>query len=346
MDTRKSLPRSAFKRIYYIDSKISSGCYPNVPSLAAGWETSESTINRDIDYMRIMLNAPIEYDYKHKGYYYSEKSFRLPAGFVSSEELLTLGMTKSLLSLYKNTPLYDTAYALMDVITAPLDAADENYNETNKTNSWYEDRIVVPQPASAPVPPELWNIIITALRENRMMTFDYQGVNDEDYKSRCVDAWQLLFDNGAWYLYSFDRKRKAVRMFALGRMQNAVLSTETFKLPPNYDYASCTGKDKDGNVLAQSYFGIFAGGKVLKYRIALSGPAIFLAKERTWANDQSVKKTKNGIVMNFTSTQYDKVFEWVLARGAYACPLAPSELVERWKNNLKDMTKLAKYLSL
>jgi predicted DNA-binding transcriptional regulator YafY len=315
-----------------------------VPSLATEWETSESTINRDIEYMRVMLKAPIEYDYKHKGYYYTEKKFKLPAGFASAEELLALGMTKTLLSLYKDTPLYETANALMDVITSPLDA---NYDaHSDKKTAWYEDRIVVPQPASAPIPPDLWNVIITSLKENRVITFDYHGLRDDKYHSRCVDVWQLLFDNGAWYLYSYDHERKAVRMFALTRMKNIVLTAETFMLPQNYDYAARTGKDKEGKPLAQSYFGVFAGGKILKYRIALCGPAVFIAKERTWASDQKIKENDDGIIMSFSSTQYDKVLEWILARGGYACPLSPPELVELWKDNIKDMSKLAKKFSL
>jgi hypothetical protein len=60
--------------------------------------------------MRDTLNAPIEYDTFHRGYYYSEKRYRLPVAFATADDVLALGMAKSFLLLYRNTPLYETAY--------------------------------------------------------------------------------------------------------------------------------------------------------------------------------------------------------------------------------------------
>ncbi|GMO47161.1 MAG: WYL domain-containing protein [Termitinemataceae bacterium] len=351
MDTRKSLPRSAFARIYYIDKEIASGKYPNVPQLANGWETSESTINRDIDYMRLMLDAPIEYDFKQRGYYYSKKTFRLPAGFTSPDELLTLGMTKSLLALYKDTPLYETAHTLLDVITTPLELHDKR--NSGKNSSWYDDRIIVPKPASSPVPHDLWNVIIAGLRENRVITFDYLGLNDKQFYTRCVHPWQLLFDNGVWILHSFCEDKKSPRRFVLSRMQAAFLTDRKFSLPKDYDYR--INKDKKGNILPQSYFGVFAGDVLLKYRIALYGSAVFLARERIWADDQKLapkwvarpthspcSAPPDQLIMSFSSTQYGKVLEWVLSHGCNACPLSPPQLVNDWKQHLKAMQKLSK----
>jgi len=77
MKDRKSIPKTALPRIYFIDREIASGKYPNTRTLAKVYETSIPTISRDIEFMRNMLSAPIEYDYTHKGYYYTEKTFRL-----------------------------------------------------------------------------------------------------------------------------------------------------------------------------------------------------------------------------------------------------------------------------
>jgi predicted DNA-binding transcriptional regulator YafY len=120
MNTRKELPKTALPRIYFIDRQIASGAYPNTRELAEAYETSEATISRDIDFMRTMLNAPIVYDSKQNDYYYAEKTFRLSAGYATAEEMLALGMTKNLLSLYHDTPLYETIRQLLEIIGAPL----------------------------------------------------------------------------------------------------------------------------------------------------------------------------------------------------------------------------------
>jgi len=141
METRKTLPRAVLARIYFIDRQIASGKYPNVNFLAKEYEVGTATIYRDIEYMRDFLHAPIEYSAKNRDWYYGEKSFRLPARFASAGDMLALGIAKSLLTLYKNTPLYESARRLLDNITSPL-SSDEEANV--KEAAWYENRIIVP----------------------------------------------------------------------------------------------------------------------------------------------------------------------------------------------------------
>ena len=57
---RQSLPKTALPRVYQID---------------------------------------IEYDAFNRGYYYTKKTFRLPAGFTTAEDLLALNMAKNIFSL-------------------------------------------------------------------------------------------------------------------------------------------------------------------------------------------------------------------------------------------------------
>lgn len=61
------------ERIIFINKKLNSDAYPNTPKLAKQLEVSIATISRDIEFLRDRLNAPIEYNYERKGYYYSEK---------------------------------------------------------------------------------------------------------------------------------------------------------------------------------------------------------------------------------------------------------------------------------
>jgi predicted DNA-binding transcriptional regulator YafY len=269
-----------------------------------------------------MLNAPIEYCAKNRGWYYSEKTFRLPARFAAASDMLALGMAKTLLSLYRDTPLYDSAKQLLDDITAPLTKDDPG-----SAHPWYENRIVVPPVASAPVDPKLWDCIISAMRENRLITFEYCGIWDKECHTRLVRPYQLLFDNGVWFLYGYAEERSAVRMFNLSRMQNASLTNEAFRLPEDYDYITQT----DG-----SYFGVFIGEKY-HFKIAFSAITGRRVKERKWAADQKIEETEDGVVIEFTSTQYNRVLEWVLARGTDACPLEPAELVEGWKEHVRGM---------
>lgn len=68
----KKITHRMIERLIYIHAKIKSGCYPNSRQLAQDLETSEPTINRDIEYLRDSRGAPIQYDFTKRGYYYTE----------------------------------------------------------------------------------------------------------------------------------------------------------------------------------------------------------------------------------------------------------------------------------
>jgi predicted DNA-binding transcriptional regulator YafY len=326
MDNRKNLPRTALARIYYIDSQIAAGKYPNAGQLAKGYETSMATIHRDIDYMRCALNAPIEYNAEHRGFYYAKKTFRLPARYASAGDMMALGMAKSILRLYKGTPLYESAKRLLDEITAPLSQGD---SDSTRKEPWFEKRLVVPPVATAPVKPELWQVIVDALRENRVMAFEYRGIDDAQYKSRLMRPYQLLFQDGMWYIYGYSEEKKELRTFSLSRIENAALTNETFKLPPDYDFFA----KHDG-----SYFGLYIG-KEQNFKIWFSGVSSRFIEERQWAANQTIERAKDGdgIILSFKSAQLSKVLWWVLSYGSNARPLKPSILVEKWKNEIKAM---------
>jgi predicted DNA-binding transcriptional regulator YafY len=324
MKARKALPRTALPRLYRIDEMIASGGYPSTRQIAEAHETSMSSISRDIEFMKNSLGAPIEYDALRRGYYYSEKTFRLPGSFTTTENMQALGMAKTLLSLYRDTPLYDAARNLLESITAPL--VDRN------NPGLYENRIVVPQVAASNMEAATWNTITAGLKENKVLTFAYRGAWDDDFKPRRVRPYQLLFDNGAWFLYGYAEERRAIRMFNLSRIKKAALTNSTFTLPPDYDYCSRA----DG-----SNFGVFAGNTKYRFSIIFYGESKLWVEERKWAANQVIEETEDGTVITFTSTQYDKVLEWVLSWGCTARPLEPEELVANWKQHAARMRKMS-----
>jgi predicted DNA-binding transcriptional regulator YafY len=319
-----TMPKTALPRIYFIDKKIAAGEFPNTEELALEYEVSTATISRDLEFMRDRLGAPIEYSALNRGYYYSEKTYRVPASFTSAEDMQALGMAKTLLSLYRDTPIYSAAQHLLESITAPLSDTEHP--------GWFEKRIVVPPVASAPAAPEIWNTISTGLKKNQVITFEYRGAWDEDYKPRRVRPYQLLFDTGVWFLYGYAEERKAIRVFSLFRMKNVSLTEDSFTLPADFDYLV-----KEG-----SNFGVFAGDKKYRYRIEFYNNSAMWVKERQWAADQLIEDIDEGAVITFTSSQYWKILEWVLSQGRNARPLEPKGLVKDWELHISGMQKLVR----
>ena len=63
---------SANDRIQWLHKKISENCYPSIAHLIEKFSISRRQAQRDIDYLKTTLGAPVIYSHAHKGYLYSE----------------------------------------------------------------------------------------------------------------------------------------------------------------------------------------------------------------------------------------------------------------------------------
>ncbi len=67
--------------------------------------------------------------------------------------------------------------------------------------------------------------LMASLREQRTVTFDYQGRSDVQAQKRVVDPWGVIAHEGAWYFIGFDRDKGARRTFRLSRIHGTIAVT-------------------------------------------------------------------------------------------------------------------------
>ena len=68
---------SARERIQWFHKKISANCYPNASHISEQFQISHRQAQREVEFLRKELGAPLCYNPAKKGYYYSEE-FLLP----------------------------------------------------------------------------------------------------------------------------------------------------------------------------------------------------------------------------------------------------------------------------
>ena len=76
---------SANKRIQWLHSRISDGNYPNASRISEKFGVSHRQAQRDVDFLRVKLGAPLEYDPARRGFCYS-KPFSLPLYITSDND--------------------------------------------------------------------------------------------------------------------------------------------------------------------------------------------------------------------------------------------------------------------
>jgi len=81
--------------VWFID-RAKKGKHPSTTSLMAKFEISLAQAQRDIEYMRDTLGAPLKYVAAEKGYKLEDGAFSLPSVWVEDDELLLLALAKEL----------------------------------------------------------------------------------------------------------------------------------------------------------------------------------------------------------------------------------------------------------
>jgi len=172
------------------------------------------------------------------------------------------------------------------------------------------------------------------LQENAIIEFDYSGRWNQEISHRKVHPYQLILEDGKYFLYGYSEERSDVRIFSLGNMQNLLITKETFTLPKDFEFQNRSGG---------GFFGTFASNLKDEYKIEFYENAREMVKSCLWAENQVIEDDENRkcTIITFTSTQTSKVEEWVLSQGMYAKPLAPKWLVDSWKGHIQGMCKLA-----
>jgi hypothetical protein len=81
----------ALHRLQWIDAEIRAARYPNARRVAERFEISHRQAQRDFEYLRDSLGAPLVYSALRRGYRYDGEAFVLPGPFVTSLQRGALG---------------------------------------------------------------------------------------------------------------------------------------------------------------------------------------------------------------------------------------------------------------
>lgn len=73
-----------------------------------------------------------------------------------------------------------------------------------------------------PAPEEHFDVLMDAIGQRRVATFDYAAAHSGRTTRREVEPWRLIARDGAWYLQAHDRQREAERLFRLSRIEGHV----------------------------------------------------------------------------------------------------------------------------
>lgn len=298
-------------RLLFIDKKISEGKHPNCTSLAQEWEgVSAKTIQRDLDYMRYQLDAPIDYSAKERGYFYTEANFHLPAISIKESDLFAIYLAEELLEQYKDTPLYDRLSSVYKKIEDSLPV-----NALPQTELPHA-RFTVFSPPSTSIQPKIWDTIFESVRTKTQLEIVYQPPGQEPAK-RLLDPYHALRYDGDWYVTGLCHERTQIRTFSLSRIRKVTPQKEHFTIPTSFDFKKITG----------SRFGIHWGGDEQQVEIMFSSKTAPYIIERNWHPSQNITLNPDGTIqLQLTVNHTLELKRWILSWGKDAEVIKPQKL--------------------
>ena len=302
-------------RLLQIDEEIRNGRFPNATTLAKKIEVSSRTIQRDIEYMRDMYNAPIEFDAQKNGYYYTESSFYIKSVPLSEGELFSVALFDQLLEQYRNTPLENDLRSVFKKIEMSLP------NDITFDSSFLQSQTTFIPDQIGVINPQNFETVFSALKNRHVLKFKYRPLQKTTWMERKINPLHSVCQKGNWYILGFCHDKQDIRVFNFSRMKDVLELQEMYEIPCGFNPANHFDKE----------IGIWLSA-TQKYTVELliSAEIGTFALERSWNKNQKIEQREDGSVwISFETTQLPEVKRWVLGQGKTVKVLNPPELIEQ-----------------
>ncbi len=323
---KKSKFKPQYRRLLFIDRKIREGGCPNCFSLGAEWEVSYKTIQRDVDYLKYELDAPIEYDPVKRGFFYSDHTWFLPSLLLTEGELMALLIGTQALDMYQGTPVAGTLREIYQKLAELLPD-----KITLAPELLYDRMSFINAPARA-ICDDIWKAVIRGLMHQRVMQLDYKSPKSPHTKRHEIHPLHLANIEGDWYLLAFAPRFADITQYAVSRIQHAEVGEQMFRPPAGFDAAAVL-KKRFGKYIHR------AGAEVL-VRVRFSAELAAFVAEKTWHPQQKLLPGRaGGVELTVPTVAPETMLPWLLSFGAHAEVLAPPALRAQMRDEVRKMAQ-------
>lgn len=304
--------RPPLRRLVALDRMIREARFPNARSAASELEVHERTIHRDLEFLRDSLGAPLAFDHKRNGYYYSARDFALPFVRVTEGELVALFLAERLLQEYRDTPYAADLASTFRKLTSGLDG------ELSVDMAHLDSAISFRRQPVAPGDADRFRLLTRAVRQGRQMELVYWTASRDQGSRRVVDPYHLASVDGCWYLVAYCHTREEVLMFVPSRIRSMRETGARFERPADFRIA---------DYLDVGFRVLRGDGQLRTVRLRFGPEAARYVREKTWHPSQKLKERKNGgLEMTLQVSDLLEVRRWVLSWGAQCEVQQPEEL--------------------
>lgn len=312
-----------FARIFWIDCELRANRYPNAAKISEHFEVATKTGYRTLEFMRDQLRLPIQYSAEHRGWYYTEPAYALPAIELSQGELVAIYLVERLARQYRGTAIgRHVEEAFAKVLSAATGTVSIDFNALAEAYSFEA-------PPTSELESETFRQLGRAAIERRRVEITYYTATRGEVSRRRVDPLQLRNYLGEWYLIAFDHLRGEVRDFHAGRIRELKVTDERFEWPESFNLQA----------YLESGFGMIRGREPIDVEIEFDEYQARWIRERgpVHPTEQREEKSNGGLKIRMRVTALDGVKRFVMQYGSHVRVIAPKKLRQAVQQEIKAM---------
>lgn len=218
------------ERFYKIKSLIRNRGMVTFDQMRSALEVSRATLNRDLQYLRDRMNAPIVFDRDKGGYRFedrgAEKPHELPGVWFSEQEV------HALLTMNQMLAEFDDSGILARHLRQLQERLEQILAGTGRVRQEFTRRIKVIGTARRKSGGKFFGVISSALLTRKRLLVNYSSGSNGVSKKRELSPQRLVHHRHAWYLDAWCHMTNSLRTFSLDAFEAAAILDESAeKLP-------------------------------------------------------------------------------------------------------------------
>ena len=318
--------KSSLERLVKIYNAISSGSGSTVASMAEDLEVSTRTVERDLEFMRDRLGAPLKYDRGKRTHVLAEP-WGFPTVTMTEGEAIVLYLGENLLQQCTGTAYEGYIRSCMDKIRTILqNDVHLRADELHRLVSFRLPQLRGDQKMVA----DHYTTILGAVNKRFVVSLTYKALSTGKTSERNVEPYHITVKEGACYLLAFCRLRREYRLFALDRIERAEVTNEEYTVDKDFD---------PGRFLERSWS--LEKGETHIVRLRFDSVQAPYIKERTWHESQEIESLDDGgIIFNVMVEGLGEITRWAMQFGSHAEVIEPPELREAVREEVRKLSNL------
>jgi predicted DNA-binding transcriptional regulator YafY len=315
-----------YERFLWFHNKIKEGKYPNTRTLSENFGITRKTAQRDIEFMRDRLSAPLVYVHEHRGFAYEDNTYEMPGFWLGEEALTSLLLAYRLASTVPDVALKASLRSFLDQVLTKH-SHPESISIKDLSN-----KVSVRNIAYSKTSEKIYHSVLEALLAAKPIQIAYYSPHNSETTTRDILPLHLLNYMGTWHIIAHCALKNELRDFVLSRIK-------TIAPCPNKINARVSAEQVRDYI--RQTFGIFRGKETSEICLRFSPDISPWIAEQVWHPAQKTKMEKDGrLSLAIPVADFREIKREILRYGAQVEVMAPAALRTELKNEIENMRKV------